>query len=81
MNRYEEKYLEKQLLELFSKKKGALNNFWNFTGKHLCWSLFLMKVQKETPTLVCSCEIYEIFKNTYFEEQQEAVSVYSSSCF
>ena len=40
-----------------------------------------MKVQKETPTLVCSCEIYEIFKNTYFEEQQEAVSVYSSSCF
>ena len=21
-------------------KKGALKNFANFTGKHLCWSLF-----------------------------------------
>ena len=26
-------------------KIGALKNFAVFTGKHLCWSLFLMKLQ------------------------------------
>ena len=25
-------------------KKGVLKNFANFTGKHLCWSLFFNKV-------------------------------------
>ena len=29
---------------------------------------------KETPTLVFSCEIYKIFKNTYFEEQMQATA-------
>ena len=42
-----------------------------------CWSLFLIKLlafsalqlyQKETPTLVFSCGICEIFKKTSFEE-------------
>ena len=33
-------------------KKCVLKNCANFTRKHLCWSLFLFKV----------------FKNTYFEE-------------
>ena len=40
-------------------------NFAKFTGKHLCRSLFF---NKETPTQVFSCEICEIFKNTYFVE-------------
>ena len=26
-------------------KKGVLKNFTIFTGKHLCWSLFLIKLQ------------------------------------
>ena len=26
-------------------KKGVLKNFVKFTGKHLCWSLFLIKLQ------------------------------------
>ena len=26
-------------------KIGALKNFANFTGKHLCWSLFLIKLR------------------------------------
>ena len=30
---------------LASVKKGALKNFVNFSGKHLCWSLFLIKLQ------------------------------------
>ena len=39
-------------------KKGVLKNFANFTGKRMCWSPFLIKLQalglelyyKETPT-------------------------------
>ena len=53
-------------------KIGILKNFSNFTGKHLCRSFFLTKLQtwgfqlyqKETPTQVFSCKIYKIFKNT-----------------
>ena len=37
-----------------SVKEDVLKNFANFTGKHLCWSLFLIKLQK-------------IFKNIYSE--------------
>ena len=62
-------------LEVFCTK-GALKNFANFSGKHLCWSLFLIKLQalglqlhyKETSTHVFSCEIYEISENAYFVE-------------
>ena len=57
-------------------KKIVFKNFAIFTGKHLCWSLFLIKLQtsglqlyqKEIPTQVFSCEICELFKNTYFEQ-------------
>ena len=58
-------------------KIRALKNFANFTGKHLCWSLSLNIVagqrtynfiKKETPTKVFSCEICEIFRNTFFTE-------------
>ena len=28
-----------------SVEKGVLQNFGKFTGKHLCWSLFLIKLQ------------------------------------
>ena len=49
-------------------KISALKNFANFTGKQLCWSLFLIKLQlqlyqKEAPTQVFFCEI---FKKTFF---------------
>ena len=46
-------------------KIGALKNFAILPGKHLCWSLFLRKLQ-ETPTQVFSCEYWEIFKNSFF---------------
>ena len=36
---------QRQPLELFCKK-GVLRNFENFTGKHLCWSLFLIELQE-----------------------------------
>ena len=50
-------------------KIGVLKNFANFTGKHLCWSLFLI----ETPTQVFSCKICEIFKNFFLQN--------TSGCF
>ena len=37
-------YVQKQPTEVFFKK-DVLKNFANFTGKHLCWSLFLIKLQ------------------------------------
>ena len=55
-----------------SIKKAFLKNFAIFTGKHLCWSLFLMKLQvfrlvtlfkRDSNIGVC-----EILKNTCFEE-------------
>ena len=50
----------------------VLKSFANFTGKHLCWSLFLKNLQAEglqlhkekSPTQVFSCEVCEIFKNS-----------------
>ena len=60
----------------FSLKQGAFENFASFTGKNLCWSLFLIKLQfwrpatllEKTLTLVLSCETCKLFKNNYFEE-------------
>ena len=57
-------------------KKGVLRNFAKFTGKHLCQSLFLIKLQasvlnfvkKETLSQVFSCKFYEISKNINFIE-------------
>ena len=66
-------FLQKQPQEVHCKK-SALKNFVNLTGKQLCWSLFLIKLQtrrmywQETPTQVFSCEICKIFNNTYFKE-------------
>ena len=46
-------------------KIGVFNkNFASFTGKHLFWSLFLIKL--------FFYEIYEIFKNTFFTEHLRA---------
>ena len=58
-----------------SVRKAILRNFANFTGKHLCKSLFFNKVsglrpatllKKETLAHVSSCEFCEIFRNTFF---------------
>ena len=48
-------YVQKQPPEVFFKK-GVLKNFANLTGKHLCWSLFLIKLQaRRTPILKNIC--------------------------
>ena len=65
-----------------SIKKAVLKNIAIFTGIHLCWSLFLIKLQalrpatliKETPTQVFFCEHCEVFKNTYFEKHLQTTA-------
>ena len=52
-------------------KKAVLKNFAIFTGKHLCWGLFIKKLQTFRPATLLKrdfCEYSEIFKNNYFEE-------------
>ena len=52
-------------------KKGVLRNFSEFTGKHLCQSIFFNNVEglnfikKETLAQVFSYEFCEISKNTF----------------
>ena len=64
-----------------SVRKGVLENFAKFTRKHLCRSLFLIKLQtacnfikKETLAKVFSCEFCEISKNTFFTEHPRATA-------
>ena len=49
-------------------KIGVLKNFTIFTGKHLCWSLFLIKLQR-TPPVAASAKIlfYIIFQKDVAE--------------
>ena len=50
-----------------TRKKVVNKNFAVFIEKQLCWSLFLFKFIKKTPTQVFSREYCTIFKSTYFE--------------
>ena len=52
-----------------SMKKAIFKNFAIFTGKHLFWSLFLIKLHAWRKKMqVFSCGYCEIFKKTYIEE-------------
>ena len=50
--------LKKKVPDMFCKN-DVLKNFTNFIGKHLCWSLFLLKRDSNTGVF-CN--------NIYFEE-------------
>ena len=60
---------------MFSKKRFS-KNLANFTGKHQCWSLFLIKLQQIRPATLLKLDsnrffpvkFVKFFKNTYFEE-------------
>ena len=59
-------YLQKQPPEFFVKK-GVLKNFANITGKHLCWTPFLMKLQAfRLTTLVKRTSNTGVFLNDCF---------------
>ena len=72
--------LQKQPAAMFHKK-AILKNCATFTGKHLCWSLSLIKLQSFRPaTKVYYCEYCEIFKNTYFEKKFERLLLVLVQC-
>ena len=60
-------------------KKGALNNFEKCTGKHLCRSLFFIKVEslallKKTLAQVVFCKFCNIVKSTSFVKHIRTVA-------
>ena len=60
------------------QKQSFANVLQNFTGTHVCWSLFLNNLQAESTRLqqVLSCEVTKIFKNTVFlQNTPDAASV------
>ena len=59
---------------MFSIKKVVLKIFAIFTGKQPCWNLFFGLQVCSTPKQMFSCEYYEIFKNTCFEEHLRAAA-------
>ena len=63
-----------QPLQVFYKK-GVPKSLEKFTGKHLYQSLFFRK--KETLAQVFFCEIYKIFKNTFFTVLRAAASEFA----
>ena len=63
--------------------RGVLSNkFRIFTGKHLCWSLFLIKLQsltwsfirKEALAQVFPCDFFEVFKSTFSTKHLRATA-------
>ena len=60
-------------------EKGAHKNFPDFTGKHMCWSLFLVKLQVFPGMQICqkrdsNTGFFVKFINTYFEEHLRATA-------
>ena len=54
-------------------KIDAVKNFSKFTEKHICRGLFFNEVTGaastvETPAQLFSCEVFKIFKSTFFIE-------------
>ena len=72
-------------------KIGALKKFAIFTGKHLCWGLFLIKLlgfkllgfySKEAPKQVFSCEhIVKILSTPFFYRTPLVAAFLLSYCF
>ena len=61
------------LKSLFNKVADL--NFTIFIGKHLCWGLFLIKLQaKVTPPHMFSLAHGRIFNNTYLEEHLQTAA-------
>ena len=45
---------------------GVLKIFTIFLGKHLCWTVFLIKLLKRHSNTSVFCEHWDIFKNIFF---------------
>ena len=62
---------QRQLPEVFLKNSFVFKNYAPFSGKHLCWILFLIKIDFIKKRLQQRCfpmNIAKFLKNTLFEE-------------
>ena len=50
-------------------KTSVFRNFPIFTGKHLCWRHFLIKLSERDLTQVFSCEYCKIFMKSFFDKK------------
>ena len=66
-----EKYFRCSRSQMFFKT-GVLKNFANFTGKHLGWSLFLLKLQ--------ACNLVKCKVRFFFYMRKDSTTVENSSC-
>ena len=55
--------------------RGVFKSFIKFTGKSLFFNVVLILL-KRTPTQVFSCELCEVFKNTFFPSACFSESLY-----
>ena len=65
LNQQKEKSFQKQLPEVFYKET-VLNKLF-FTGKHLCWSVFLIKLQVQAQYLCFSVNIAKFLGTSFLE--------------
>ena len=66
---YRHKGQRKTLWLSFVNPRKDSSSHSQMSKKHMCWSLYGLQLYlKETPTQVFSCEILQIFKNTFFTE-------------
>ena len=63
-------------------KIGVLKNFIRFTGKHLCWSLFLIKLQAFRPAKLQHCcfpfKLVNFLKTLSFAEHLRWLLLYNT---
>ena len=76
MNLFQRKHMSSRWQMFFNI--GVLKNIPIFTGKHLCWSLFLIKLQAWR---IYSCEYFKIFKNSFIYRTLLLVAFESSQLF
>ena len=68
-------------------KKIIFENFAKFTGKHLCWSLFLSRsqacnfIKKETPTKVFSGDFAKFWKSPFLQNAFGRLLLQWSGCW
>ena len=55
-------------------KIGVLKFFTNFTGKHLCWSLFLIKLQEPKTPILAILVYLPLEWNTYLPPNSDIVN-------
>ena len=66
---------------------GVLNNFAIFTGKHLCWSLFMIKLKAWRPTTILKIDrktdvfLWKLFRTLFLQNTTGGCFWEENTCF